>query len=67
MTRPPTGPSPINFAPDSTVTFEFNSEPLTSSVPALTVVSPLIVLLPDSVNVPAPFFASVPVPEIWPA
>ena len=65
--RFPTGPSPISVAPEATVTAEFASEPLTSSVPALTVVLPLIPLTPDSVNVPAPFFVSVPVPLITPA
>ena len=61
----PTVPAPASVAPPLTEMAEA-SDPLTSSVPALTVVSPLMELEPDSVSVPAPFLASVPVPEIWP-
>ena len=65
--RLPTGPSPIRVAPEDTATAELANEPLTSKVPALTVVLPLMPFAPDRVSVPAPFFVSVPVPEICPA
>ena len=41
MVRLPIGPSPIKVAPEETVTAEFAADPLTSRVPALTVVLPL--------------------------
>ena len=66
MVKLPSGPSPISVAPDATVTAEFASDPLTSRVPALTVVLPLYVFAPNSVRTPAPFFSRVPVPLITP-
>ena len=58
----PTVPAPASVPPLDTETAELPMEPLTSSVPALTVVPPLWVLVPDSVTVPVPCFVSVPVP-----
>ena len=63
----PTVPAPASVAPLATVTAELPIEPLTSSVPALTVVAPLWVLAPVKVNVPAPSFVNVPVPLSTPA
>jgi hypothetical protein len=42
-------------------------EPFTESVPALTVVGPVYVLMPASPSVPVPAFTSPPLPSIEPA
>jgi hypothetical protein len=68
VVMPAIAPDPPRVAPAETKRL---SEPvpeplvlLTISVPVLTVVPPVKVLLPVSVSVPAPFFLRAPVPEI---
>ena len=63
----PTVPAPASVAPLLTDTAELASDPLTSSVPALTVVPPLWGLVPDKVTVPVPCLVRVPVPLSTPA
>jgi hypothetical protein len=59
----PTVPAPASMAPEFTVTAELAIEPFTIRVPALTVVAPEYVSVPDSVRVPVPALVTPPVPE----
>ena len=62
----PTVPVPPSVPPLLTVTLDNAIEPVTSNVPALTVVAPLYKFTPERVSVPAPACWTVPVPETTP-
>ena len=67
MVVAPTAPVPASVAPLFTVTAELEIEPFTTSVPALIVVPPVYVLVPDSVRDPLPSLISdPPVPPEFP-
>src|SRR5579885_2098321 len=61
----PTPPVPLNVAPAATVTGPASpAVEASSSVPALTVVDPVYVLLAVSLRVPVPIFVTDPVPAM---
>ncbi len=62
----PVVPVPPKVAPESTNTSDL-IEPLTTSVPPLTSVSPVYVLSPESVSVPSPHFSREASPPIEPS
>ncbi|HQF55966.1 MAG TPA: hypothetical protein PK208_12695 [Fibrobacteria bacterium] len=61
----PTVPDPPRMAPASTVKALEVEDPFTRRVPAPTVVAPPWVLVPESVKVPVPDFASASVPDVF--
>ena len=63
---PRDAPSTCRVAPSATVTAAEATEPVTESVPALTVVSPVYKLVPDNVIVPEPDLVRPPDPDATP-
>src|SRR3954468_16218284 len=61
FTTPPTVPLPLKLAPLRTLVVPVDRLPLTSKVPAPTVVPPVCALAPESTRVPAPVFVRLPV------
>ena len=61
----PISPVPAKEAPFATVTAVLGAVPATIKVPALTLVPPVYVFTPASVNVPVPAFTIFPVPVNW--
>ena len=62
----PIGPSPISVPASRTANAELGTEPLTTSVPLLTVVAPLYGLAPDRVMMLVPRLSRPPVPWMAP-
>ncbi len=59
-------PFPFKKVPERVVKGEM-IEPFRVNIPDETVVAPLYVLFPETINCPAPILFNDPVPDIWPA
>ena len=66
MVSAPTGPSPISVPSARAANAELGTDPLTTSVPLLTVVAPLYGLAPDRVMMLVPRLSNPPVPWMAP-